>query len=1352
MKHFKKAIALLLSAALGGSMLLSAPAPITASALSAEGNIELSRQAATEGMVLLKNEKSGLPLAKGETVSIFGKGQIDFVKGGDGSGDVKAEYVRNLLEGMQIKAGEGKVSINETIANRYLRNSSYMPTQAEMEAAAGVSKTAIIVISRRSGEGSDRNPSKGDYYLSDDERKLIKMAGDALFRNVVVVLNIGGIIDTSWIEEYSCIKSVLLAWQPGMEGGLAVADILTGDVTPSGKLSDTFAKDFADYPEFYDSDYYVNYTEDIYVGYRWFETFDPKYERVNYEFGYGLSYTDFSISDVKVTEKDGQLVATAKVTNTGSSYSGKEVVQVYFSAPQGKLGKPGKELAGFAKTGLLAPGKSETLEIAFDIDDMSSYDDTGKVQKSAYVMEAGDYKIYVGNSIRNAGENGVRYTYKVDKDTVTQQLSKQLAPIQLEKRLLADGSYENLETLDTIEGIGTPVSPDGTTKIEAEDLFYKHYHAKVYYNDEGTVCGLEALTSDTGINRWASYIVDVEQAGKYALGLAIGNGGSGVKNSVAVYIDDVKQDGISLNFPNTGDKWNIKEVGSVTVNLPAGKHILKIEFLNGDNFQGVLDYFTLTPGEGSGGEEAKTHKIAATGINKVEGEDFADCDSRLGTETIKSGDDKDGICVYGLDLHDAWLDYNLDVAEAGEYFLSFRASNGYGTDHNNCVNVLVGGKDQNVTVNLPNTATSDNQWYNFVDTDAVTITLPAGKTTLRVVSNGFGNLNYLTLTKVGTATQVLSTNAPAAGKTILLSDVQKNPDLMDAFLDQLTDEEVIYLLEGHGASIPEGTGCIGNMPDYGIPAAETADGPAGIHLSEACTAWPVATLLACTWDVDLLEKVGAAAAVEAVENGADIWLAPGMNIHRNPMCGRNFEYYSEDPLLSGKMAAAITRGVQSGGVGVTIKHFAANNKETNRGYQDSRMSERAMREIYLKGFEICIEDADPWCIMSSYNHINSVETSESRDLLTNILREEWGYEGLVMTDWWNDSIASREVLSGNNLKMGTGDPANLRGALKYGHVTREELEENAVYVLKLIMRSNAMKRAVLDPKCTTVTASGTTQIKAIDFTWKHSSVGMEGCQDVGGGYNTTDTYEGRWLEYYLDVEEAGVYRFHARVASNGDRVKMELLGDGVSLGTLDQALSTGGWQKWATSEDVFITLPAGRTALRLNFQSGGVNLNWFELEKYTGGTQVSITSPAESAKPGDSLQLSANVTGGTASLVWSVTGRTSSGTTISPTGLLTVAEDEEAESIVIYAKSATDSKIGSAIRILIKQGEEVLLGDVDNDGKVTVSDVVLLRKLIVAGSWSDREFAAGNLDASDENLTVSDVVALRSLIVAGTAA
>lgn len=1348
MKSVKKAVALLLTALLGCSMAVS-PAPLTASALSAEGNIELSRQAATEGMVLLKNEKSSLPLAQGETVSIFGKGQIDFIKGGGGSGDVVSEYVRTLLDGMEIKEDEGKIEINQTVASRYRRNSSYIPTQAEMDAAAGASRTAVIVISRHSGEGYDRTAAKGDYYLTDEERNLIDMAGRALFRNVVVVLNVGGIVDTSWIEEYSCIRSVLLAWQPGMEGGLAVADILTGDVTPSGKLSDTFAKDFSDYPEFYNSDYYVNYTEDVYVGYRWFETFDPNYERVNYEFGFGLSYTDFAISDVSVAEEDRQLAVSARVTNTGSRYSGKEVVQVYFSAPQGKLGKPSKELAGFAKTGLLAPGESQTVKIAFDIDDMSSYDDTGKVQKSAYVMEAGDYRIYVGNSIRNAGENGVRHTYTVAEDTVTEQLSQQLEPIQLEKRLLADGSYETLETFETMEGIGTPVPSEGTVRIEAEDLFFKHYHAKVNYNDAATICALETLTSDTGVNRWASYILDVETAGTYALGLAIGNGGSGVQNSIAVYIDDVLQSGVSLNFPNTGGKWNIKEVGSVTVNLPAGKHILKIEFLNGDNFQGVIDYFTLTPGEGEGGQDTQTHKIAATGANTIEGEAFAQCDSRLGTEAIQSGTDQGGFCVYGLDLVDAWLDYTLDVAQAGSYSLSFRASNGYGSDHNDCVRVLVGGADQNVTVNLPNTATSDNQWYNFIDTDPVTITLPAGKTTLRLVSKSFGNLNHFTLTRLESAEQSISAAAPKTEETILLSDVKENPDLMDAFLDQLTDEEVIFLLEGHGASIPKGTGCIGNMPDYGIPAAETADGPAGIRLAEACTAWPIATLLACTWDVELLERVGAAAAVEAVENGVDVWLAPGMNIHRNPLCGRNFEYYSEDPLLSGKMAAAITRGVQSEGVAVTIKHFAANNKETNRGYQDSRMSERALREIYLKGFEICIEDGDPWCIMSSYNHINSVETSESHDLLTSILRDEWGFDGLVMTDWWNDSIAYREVLAGNNIKMANGEPDHLLGALKMGHITREDLEKNAVYVLELIMKSNAMKRVVEEPESTLVTASGKTRIKATDFTWKHPSVGMEACEDVDGGYNPTDTYEGRWLEYYLDVEEGGVYRFRARVASNGDRVKIELLGDGASLNTLDESMSTGGWQIWATTQDVFVTLPAGQTALRLNFQSGGVNLNWIELERYTDSAQVSITASASSVKPGDTLQLSSEATDGRSDLVWTLSGEESSGTTISPTGLLTVAADETAESVIVYARSASDSRVASAIRIAI--GEEFQVGDVDDDGSVTVSDVVELRRLIITGSYSEQQFAAGNLDDSDQTLTVSDVVELRALIVSGAA-
>ena len=168
--------------------------------------------------------------------------------------------------------------------------------------------------------------------------------------------------------------------------------------------------------------------------------------------------------------------------------------------------------------------------------------------------------------------------------------------------------------------------------------------------------------------------------------------------------------------------------------------------------------------------------------------------------------------------------------------------------------------------------------------------------------------------------------------------------------------------------------------------------------------------------------------MEAHDNGIDIWLAPGMNIHRDPLCGRNFEYYSEDPLITGKMAAAITEGCQSEGVSITLKHFTTNNKETNRNSSDSRVSERALREIYLKGFEIAVKEAQPWSIMTSYNFLNGIETSENKDLLTNITRGEWGYEGIFMTDWGNNSNHAREVLAGNDVKMPSGSPATLKAA------------------------------------------------------------------------------------------------------------------------------------------------------------------------------------------------------------------------------------------------------------------------------------------------------------------------------------
>jgi beta-glucosidase len=191
---------------------------------------------------------------------------------------------------------------------------------------------------------------------------------------------------------------------------------------------------------------------------------------------------------------------------------------------------------------------------------------------------------------------------------------------------------------------------------------------------------------------------------------------------------------------------------------------------------------------------------------------------------------------------------------------------------------------------------------------------------------------------------------------------------------------------------------------------------------------------------------------ELKENNLCVWLTPAVNIHRNPMCGRNFEYFSEDPYLTGKLAGAMVKGIQENRVGASVKHFAANNKETNRKHSDSRVSERALREIYLKAFEIIVKDADPYTIMSSYNAINGVRTSENRELLTGILRDEWKYEGLVITDWWCRSEQYREIVAGNDLKMATGFPERVKEAMKLGAVHRKDLLVCARHVLKTILR------------------------------------------------------------------------------------------------------------------------------------------------------------------------------------------------------------------------------------------------------------------------------------------------------------
>lgn len=275
-------------------------------------------------------------------------------------------------------------------------------------------------------------------------------------------------------------------------------------------------------------------------------------------------------------------------------------------------------------------------------------------------------------------------------------------------------------------------------------------------------------------------------------------------------------------------------------------------------------------------------------------------------------------------------------------------------------------------------------------------------------------------------------------------------------MEQLSDSDMAELLGGQPNTGVANTFGFGNLPEYGVPNIMTADGPAGLRIAPECgvctTAWPCATMLAATWNPELVKEVGHAAAGEVKENNIAVWLAPAMNIHRSPLCGRNFEYYSEDPVLTGTIASAMVDGIQSRHIGATVKHFACNNKETNRKNSDSRVSERALREIYLKGFEICVKSSQPWALMTSYNLVNGYRASENKDLMDGILRGEWGYQGVITTDWWTKGEHYKEVKAGNDIKMGTGYPERVLKALEQGLITREEIEVCVRRVLELILK------------------------------------------------------------------------------------------------------------------------------------------------------------------------------------------------------------------------------------------------------------------------------------------------------------
>ena len=400
-----------------------------------QGLPELIRQAGADGGVLLKND-GVLPLKSNDKVAVFGRCQIDYFYVGYGSGgDVKPPYKVNFLQAMQEAEKQGKFSLNNNLAGKYAEwgarkenlpfdgwwghwpmNYPEMPLDKTIvEESANQSNVAIIVIGRAAGEDRENTLEKGSYYLTDEERKMLDLVTDT-FKKVVVIMDCGNLMDMAWTEEYGDkLSAILFAWQSGMESGHSLADILCGEVNPSGKLPDTIARRYEDYPSSscFGNKEFNEYREDIFVGYRYFETFAK--DKVLYPFGFGLSYTQFEIAVKDFVASDEDIKCEVEIKNVGA-VAGREVAQLYVSCPQGKLGKPSRVLVGFKKTDELQPNQSQVLEIVCNKYDFSSFDDEGVTgHANCYVLESGKYEFFVGNSVRTdikAGE------IQVDEDRV----------------------------------------------------------------------------------------------------------------------------------------------------------------------------------------------------------------------------------------------------------------------------------------------------------------------------------------------------------------------------------------------------------------------------------------------------------------------------------------------------------------------------------------------------------------------------------------------------------------------------------------------------------------------------------------------------------------------------------------------------------------------------------------------------------------------------------------------------------------------------------------------------------------------------------------------------------------------
>jgi len=767
---------------------------------------ELARLVAEEGVVLLKNDNI-LPLDPHSRVAVFGTGQHTtwwYHEGGSAFVSLNPARVVTLLEallayGVRIDEEVSAAYVSETLPRK---TNEFPFTEEEVRKAAERNDVALIVISRYTSEDFDlprrggwfdagwwftyyQTQLQGSYYfrgweLEEDEINLID-AVCRYFDKVVLILNTPHAIGIAPIVEK--VGAVLWVGYPGEVGGYAVANVLFGKVSPSGKLPFTWARRWDDYPSsrcWGSQD--VVYCENIYVGYRYFDTFNVE---PLYPFGFGLSYTNFEIQVERVTVEGPVVTLTVKVANTGR-YSGKEVVQVYVTPPAGRLEKEHQRLVAFAKTDLLQPGESQSIEIAFDIASTASYDET----EGLWILERGTYLVRVGNSSRS-----------------TRVVAKLVLPREV-----------------AVERAAVRLNPE-------------------YYYRRAEERGISILRKTPGVKPWS--------------------------------------------YP--GEDAEIVEAPTIAID---------------------------------------PERIA------------------------------------------------LRENAAPSYY--------------------------------PPT-------YERPDTDAV----------------------------------------------ITLRDVVEGRYSLEDLVGQMSVEELVDVTIGlRGSSAP-------SLSKRGIPELVTSDGPNGL---KAGTAFPAAVVRAATWNLELEREVGRQVGREMLWAKISVWLAPGLNIHRNPLGGRNAEYYSEDPLLSGVMAAAVVKGVQCNhGVGATLKHFVANDQEAYRWVSDSIVSERALREVYLKAFEIAVKTAKPWAVMSSYNKVNGVYSGNHFNLCTGVLRGEWGFDGFVMTDWWSRSYNFRAYIAGNDALMPYTEESSwapwtvysfvvnqVKEALANGALILGQLQRSAYNILRVALRSRAL--------------------------------------------------------------------------------------------------------------------------------------------------------------------------------------------------------------------------------------------------------------------------------------------------------